>query len=130
MDFFGSMLTIPVQRRFGDLSAVKDYVEWVCNAAHIPAPRVRTRKGHRRAHYEGLSMTIALPGMDGSLSGTWAARESVVLHELAHHRVFIISASLTHDADFRAAMVDLATIALGYEAALLLRAGYDGAVRG
>jgi hypothetical protein len=35
-----------------------------------------------------------------------------------------------HDTHYRTAMVEASTVALGVEAALILRAGYDGAVRG
>lgn len=130
VDFFGSTLSLPPQRRFGSLTAVREYVQWVCAEVGILHPAVRARKGHTRAHYESASATIAIPGLDGSLAGAWAARESVVLHEVAHHWAFLRSASLTHDADFRSAMLDLTAIALGEEAALILRAGYDGAIRG
>jgi putative metallohydrolase (TIGR04338 family) len=130
VDFFGSTLTVPVQRRFGDLAAVRDYVRWVCTTVGISVPAVRARRGHTRAHYESASATIAIPGMDGALSGAWAARESVVLHEVAHHWAFLSHASLMHDTHYRTAMVEASTVALGVEAALILRAGYDGAVRG
>lgn len=129
VDFFGSMLTVPVQRRFGDLSAVREYVEWVCASVGLAPPEVRARRGHTRAHYESDSLTIAIPGMDTSLAGAWAARESVVLHEIAHHWSYVTHSSLSHGVTFRSAMVELTASTLGDEAALILRAGYDGAVR-
>lgn len=130
VDFFGSTLVVPVQRRFGAIGAVRGYVEGVCRGVGISTPSVRVRRGHTRAHYESASATIAIPGLDGSMAGTWAARESVVLHEIAHHWAHIEYGCLTHGAHFRGAMVDLVTCALGHEAALLLRTGYDGVVHG
>jgi len=130
VDFFGSTLTLPVQRRFGDLAAVRAYVERACATVEIDVPHVRVRKGHTRAHFESPPATIAIPGIDGALAGTWAARETVVLHEVAHHWTFVVHRSVAHDARFRTAMITLVTNMLGDEAALLLRAGYDGAIRG
>lgn len=130
VDFFGSTLVIPVQRRFGDIAAVRIYVDDVCRGVGIPAPSVRARKGHTRAHYESASATIAIPGMDGSLAGAWAAREAVVLHEIAHHWAHCSRASVLHDQHFRQAMIGVVRYAIGHEAALLLQTGYDGVVRG
>jgi len=128
VDFFGSVLALPTQRRFGDFDAVRGYVQAVCTSVGISVPTVRARRGHTRAHYESATTTIAIP--DVVSSGAWAARESVVLHELAHHWDFLEHGSLMHGAGFRTAMLTLVADTLGEEAALLLRAGYDGTVRG
>ena len=81
---------------------------------------VRARQGQSRAHYEAGGV-IAIP-----LNLPWACRESVLAHEMAHHFAWS-SQEAAHDARFRLAMVRVAEIAFGPEAALLLRAGYDGA---
>ena len=128
VDFFGSTIVVPTQRRCGDLAAIRDYVHLVCTSVGISVPKVRARRGHARAHYESATATIAIPDVESS--GAWAARESVVLHELAHHWDFVVDGSLMHGAGFRAAMLALVTDTLGEEAALLLRAGYDGTIRG
>ena len=53
----------------------------------VPPVLVRERRGDRKAHYEQDKRTIAIPGPGkaGSPDAGWALRESVVLHELAHH---------------------------------------------
>ncbi|HAN71377.1 MAG TPA: TIGR04338 family metallohydrolase, partial [Actinobacteria bacterium] len=66
-------------------------------------------------------------------SELWAGRESVVLHEVAHHLACSRgipserSSVRWHGAEFRAAMDVVVTAMLGEAAALLLRAGYDAA---
>ena len=130
VDFFGSYLHLPVQRRFGDLGAMQAYADHClarCEGG-LPGVTIRPRQGRRRAHYEaGADGTgvIAIP-----LEAKWACRESVLLHELAHHVVACDPASRTaawHGRSFRQAMCRLTELALGPEAALLLRTGYLGA---
>jgi putative metallohydrolase (TIGR04338 family) len=57
----------------------------------------------------------------------WAARELVVLHELGHHVAPPDDDHPAHGPHFTGAVVALVAGALGAEAALLLRAAYDGA---
>lgn len=128
IDFFGSRLDLPLQRRFGDLAAVRAYCDYVLALPGVQraypdagAVQVRTRAGAARAHYEADTATIALP-----LSAGWAARESVVLHELAHH-VSPPQPGDVHGVAFRAAMCRLVEEALGASAALVLRAAYEAA---
>lgn len=56
-------------------------------AAPLPPVLVRERRGDRKAHYEQGKHTIAMPahGRAQTSDAGWALRESVVLHELAHH---------------------------------------------
>jgi putative metallohydrolase (TIGR04338 family) len=63
--------------------------------------------------------TIAVP-----LKSRWAARESVLLHELAHHLGGSVDGDW-HGPAYRRTMVELVAIVLGEAAALLLRAGYE-----
>jgi putative metallohydrolase (TIGR04338 family) len=128
IDFFGSRLDLPLQRRFGDLAAVQAYCAHVLALPGVRRAypdagtvRVRRRAGAARAHYEADTATIALP-----LSTGWAARESVVLHELAHH-VAPPQPGAVHGVAFRAAMCRLAEEVLGASAALVLRAAYEAA---
>ena len=117
VDFFGSMVQVPTQIRFGNLDDVRTYVEHVCTVHEVVIPDVRHRKGGSRAHY-GAGI-IAIP------SGyPWAMRESVVLHEIAHHICVQDHASIDHDAHFTTIMLMLVESRLGPEAALLLRTGY------
>ena len=133
VDFFGSRLVLPTQRRFGDLASVRAYVEAVMTSEAVvrsfpdaPTPAVRERSGQSKAHYEVASGTIAIP-----VRSLWAGRETVVLHEIAHH---LASRSAPeagrrdwHGLRFRITLCTLAAAMLGDEAALLLRAGYEGA---
>jgi putative metallohydrolase (TIGR04338 family) len=135
LDFFGSSLHVPVQRTFGDLVAMQRYADhWIEVARSGAFPgvsdvRLRPRRGVRKAHYERDGV-IAIP-----LESPWACRESVVLHEVSHHLVMSESKSPhrampgdpPHGPHFLGAMCWLVGEALGPEAALLLRTGYQGA---
>lgn len=136
VDFFGSRITVPTERRFGDLASIGRYVDAVLALEGIRtafpdagAVRVRERRGQTKAHYEpGDTPVIAVP-----MRSTWAGRESVVLHEIAHHLACSLDGITRddhhrwHGVGFRAAMCALVGIVLGDEAALLLRAGYEEA---
>ncbi len=117
MDFFGSHLLLPVQRRFGDLTAMQTYIDARCAEHPTAGPvAVRTRQGQTQAHYaDGV---IAIP-----VETTWACRESVLLHEFAHH--LNRDADAHHGARYRAVMHALVESVLGVEAAFLLRTCYD-----
>ncbi len=127
VNFFGSTFTLPQQRVFGDLSAMQRTVDFWMQAKPLQlqfpnlAPLVvRGRQGERKAHYEPDGV-IAIP-----LDQSWACRESVLAHEFAHHCSWNPDAP-AHGPAFRHALVAVAECALGVEAALLLRAAYDGA---
>ena len=117
VDFFGSRIDIPAQLRFGRIQEVRTYVESVCRDIDVEPASVRHRKGGTRAHYSGG--VIAIPGHE-----PWAMRESVVLHEVAHHVCVITDANVSHDGRFTATMLTLVRMRLGHEAELLLRTGY------
>jgi len=132
IDFFGSPLQVPVERRFADVESLQRYVDAVLGLIGVitrwpgvPPVRVRERAGSGRAHYsDGV---IAIP-LRGAVGERWAARESVVLHELTHHLVaHAHPGALPHGPEFRGAEIRLVELALGPEAALLLRAAFDGA---
>lgn len=118
VDFFGSAITAPVQIRFGQLGDVTAYVLRTCTERGIEPPIVRHRKGGTRAHYE--EGVIAIPSHE-----PWAMRESVVLHEIAHHICVTGYASAMHDSSFTSVMLSLVLERLGPEAELLLRTGYS-----
>ncbi|WP_158166600.1 TIGR04338 family metallohydrolase [Mycolicibacterium smegmatis] len=139
VDFHGSHLYVPLQKRFADISSVQRYVDAVLaldsireaypNAGPV---RVRERRGQGKAHYEPSTATVAIP-MENRAFG----RESTVLHELAHHLSVSDGLSTSpngtrwHGAEFREAMLFLVSVVLGEPAALLLRAGYHSSgVRG
>lgn len=117
IDFFGSHLVLPVQLRFGDLAAMQAYVDARCaeHAEHGQV-RVRPRRGQAKAHYaDGV---IAIPMETG-----WACRESVLLHEFAHH--LARGSAPPHGPAYRETMLGLVTSVQGEESALVLRTCYE-----
>jgi len=131
VDFFGSPLEIPQERRFADIDAVQRYVDAVLGLIGVvtrwpgvPQVRVRERAGTGRAHYsEGV---IALP-LQVLVGDRWEASESFVLHQLTHHLdAHAHPGVAAHGPEFCGDEVLLVEIALGPEAALLLRAAFDG----
>lgn len=133
VDFFGSRLSVPRQRVFGDLDAVRTYVDWVMGREPVARQYpdagplgVRRRAGQSRAHYEPAARMIAIP-----IGSPVLARESVVLHEVAHHLACHDPAAAAdapwHGTAFLGAMCRVVREALGEPAELLLRAGYEGA---
>jgi putative metallohydrolase (TIGR04338 family) len=71
---------------------------------------VRQRKGVTRAHYERGLGTIAVP------DDKWALRESVILHELAHH-----FGGVGHGPEFVDTLLELIRAVMGVQAQLALR---------
>lgn len=126
VDFFGTQLTLPPEGRFGSAPSVQRYVDEVL--AH-PAVRarwpagaltVRARRGATAAHYERSEddgSAIAVP--DGRAS--WALRELVVLHEIAHH---LSDAEPPHGPQFVATFCELTEAVMGPEVAHVLRVVY------
>jgi putative metallohydrolase (TIGR04338 family) len=119
---FGSRVTLPDDRKFGDLDSVQRYVDavltldWV--AASPNSVRVRARAGATKAEYEFATATIAVP--PHRVGGRWAMRELVVLHELAHH----LSQAADHGPAFTTPFLELVTELVGPEAGFLLRSGW------
>lgn len=126
VDFFGAQLTLPPEGRFGSVEAVQRYVDDVL--AH-PAVRelwptatplgVRARRGSTAAHYERSAdvATIAVPDRS-----TWALRELVVLHEIAHH---LRDTDPPHGREFVVAFCALAGAVMGAEVEHVLRVVYN-----
>jgi putative metallohydrolase (TIGR04338 family) len=124
----GSALLLPAELRFGTLAAASTYAESllqhpdvVALAGRLPAPELRPRRGARAAHWEEPGV-IALPvPRHGE---PWALRETVLLHELAHHVGERTGLSAGHRAPFPAVLLLLVALALGAEAAFALRVAY------
>jgi putative metallohydrolase (TIGR04338 family) len=126
VDFFGTQLTLPPEARFASGDSVQRYVDDVLG---LPAVRVRWpttgplavrgRRGATAAHYEhdGKIATIAVPDRHD----TWALRELVVLHEIAHH---LSPTQPPHGPDFVATFCDLADAVMGPEVGHVLRVTY------
>lgn len=120
----GTQLTVPAEVRFGSLEQVREYVDRVLalrpvterfERAELPVS-VRSRRGHRAAHYERAGATIAVPDQP---DGRWAMRELVLVHELAHHLDPI--GDPAHGPSFVATLIDLVEVVVGPEAALVYR---------
>jgi putative metallohydrolase (TIGR04338 family) len=124
----GSAVLLPAERRLGSLDAARDYCrrvlslpEVVALSGPLPVPELRPRRGLRSAHWEPPGV-VALPvPRHGE---PWALRESVVLHELAHHVGELTGRSAGHRPPFPAVVLVLVEAALGPEAALALRVQY------
>jgi len=126
-DFFGSTFTLPTQRIIGDLETMQRLVDYWLSSTQLQQTfpglshlQVRARRGHRKAHYEPAGV-IAIP-----VEQPWACKEAVLAHEVAHHCSWNPDLA-PHGPHFRRALIHVAEIAFGHEAALVLRAAYDGA---
>lgn len=127
VQFMGSSLTLPIERRFGDIEGVRSYLREVRRRPwghpQTPEPIVRVRKGWTKAHWE--NGVIAIP--DGIGDRGWAMREVVVLHEYAHHVAWFEHGTTGHGGNFQSAFLDLLENAVGPEAAFVVRAGLGAA---
>jgi putative metallohydrolase (TIGR04338 family) len=126
VEFFGAQLTLPPEARFASVDSVRRYVDDVLGMdsvrARWPEARslaVRGRRGVAAAHYEddGSLATIAVPDQQT----TWALRELVVLHEIAHH---LSPAAPPHGPEFVATFCELASAVMGPEVGHVLRVVY------
>ncbi len=127
VDFFGESITLPPEARFASVESVQRYVDEVLALPAVAALRpdpgplaVRVRRGAAAAHYEhdGQAGVIAVPE---SLGATWAMRELVVLHEVAHH---LCPDGPPHGPEFVAMFCALAGAVIGPEAGHVLRVVY------
>lgn len=127
----GSEVLLPAERRFGDLDAVRAYLAGVLTLPDVVAtfgavrpPTLRLRRGGRAAHWEAPG-TIAVPvPRHGE---PWALRETVVLHELAHHVGHASGLADRHAAPYPAVLLALVAAVFGPEAAFALRVDYGAA---
>lgn len=126
VEFFGTQLTLPPEGRFASTVSVQRYVDDVLGMAVVgerwpgTGPlRVRARRGATAAHYErgDDGAHIAVP--EGRT--TWALRELVVLHEIAHH---LCRTEPPHGPEFVATFCDLAGAVMGPEVAHVLQVVY------
>lgn len=121
----GSRLTLPVERKFAAIEDVQRYVdkvlalEWVrqdWKRAEVPVI-VAERRGHKQAEYLRFASVMAVPAHQSRSS--WALRELVILHELAHHLADDIE--IAHGPSFVDRLITLFGGIIGPEAAFLTR---------
>jgi putative metallohydrolase (TIGR04338 family) len=126
IEFFGANITLPPEARFASVDSVQRYVDDVLGLPSVrerwPAAgplAVRARRGATAAHYEydGNLATVAVPDRHT----TWALRELVVLHEIAHH---VCRVEPPHGPEFVAAFSELTGAVMGPEVAHVLRVVY------
>jgi putative metallohydrolase (TIGR04338 family) len=126
IDFFGTSLTLPPEAKFASLDAVQRYVDDVLShsAVRLRWPDIeplttRGRRGLTAAHYEIAAggATIAVPDRHT----TWALRELVVLHEIAHH---VCRCEPAHGPEFVATFTELADLVMGPEVGHVLQVVY------
>ena len=127
----GSHVLLPAERRFGNLDAVRAYLARVLALPAVLAPfgtvappGLRLRRGGTAAHWEAPG-TIAVPVPPHG--EPWALRESVVLHELAHHVGHVTRLADRHRPPYPAVLIALVAAVLGDEAAFALRVDYGTA---
>lgn len=108
--------TLIDEHRFDSVRDIQSYVdETLLQVGCVDPCRVRPGKGNEMAMYHSREKAIVIP------ESAWALRESVVLHELAHH---LVGASRGHGLAFRSAHVNLVETVLGHEASKLLQYEY------
>lgn len=126
VEFFGTQLTLPPEARFASVESVQGYVDHVLAHPRVRsdwpgagALTVRARRGVTAAHYERADgrAAIAVP----ERRTTWALRELVVLHEIAHH---LCDAEPAHGPAFVSTFCELAEVVMGPEVAHVLRVVY------
>jgi putative metallohydrolase (TIGR04338 family) len=126
LEFFGAAITLPPEARFASVESVRRYVDEVLGhpavAQRWPDAEpltVRSRRGYTAAHYERGAGRAAIAVPDRHT--TWALRELVVLHEIAHH---LCPCQPAHGPEFTATLCDLADAVMGPEVAHVLRVVY------
>lgn len=126
IEFFGTNLTLPPEARFSSTETVQRYVDDVLGLGSVRARwpgaaplSARARRGVSAAHYERHDdeAVIAVPERRSS----WALRELVVLHEVAHH---LCDADPPHGPEFVATFCELTGAVMGPEVAHVLRVVY------
>lgn len=125
----GVPLQLEPEARFGDLEGIQAYCDRVVvNPAVVamfgvkPAVTVRERKGDRAAHYRAGVIAINSKSSAWSSGSGWGLRETVVIHELAHHYA---GTGCGHGPKFTATHLKLLGILLGPQAAMAQRIIYD-----
>ena len=122
----GSHLTLPMERKFAAIADIQRYVEAVLDLQWVRrawprraalAVAVQERTGAAQATYLRNGCVMAVPAHRSGSS--WALRELVILHELAHH--LAADGEPDHGPAFVDRLITLVDGIVGPEAALLIR---------
>lgn len=137
----GSRVVIPVERKFADLASMQAYVDLVLaqnwpqfpklGASRVPVVAKPEHTGQDHAVYTGGQILVPLQAINPATGTRWAMREMVVLHELAHHAMFVHRPGAAHHgAEFTGAFRTLVVGMMGPEAGLLFDVVFrDGGVK-
>ncbi len=118
IEMFGTQICVPDERRFGRVSDADAFVKKVyAFLGYEYPPEVVVRKGQTKATYNRSSHTIRIPDQT-----TWALREMVVLHEVAH--ALTPPEFAAHGREFRSNFCDLLEKVLAPEARFLVQVAY------
>lgn len=123
----GTRVTLPPELRFGSIEAVQTYCDKVCLECGEPPVNVvgpaPGKKNVSKAYYTSYKQQIYIP-LAQFARNEWAAREVVVLHELAHHVARGVAEA--HGPEFCAVYLDLLERHMSPEVAWVLRSLYAG----
>lgn len=137
----GSRITLPVERKFADLPSMQTYVDlvlaqdWpefprlgISRVPVVPSPEAADQNS---AMYTGGRIQVPVRATNPATGTRWAMREVVVLHELAHHAMFVHRPGVPHHgAEFAGAFRTLLVGMMGPEMTLLFDVIFrDGGVR-
>ena len=124
----GSSLLLPGERRLGSLEAAEAYCARVLSlpsvaglVGTISPPVLRVRRGAKAAHWEPPGVIAVAVPVHGE---PWGLRETVLLHELAHHVGETTGRTQGHRAPFPAVLLLLVAGVLGEQAAFALQVDY------
>lgn len=130
VEMFGTEIAIPDEKKFAQIADVQRYVDILLQMPAVQALnlfsddvkpiRVRSRKGDYFAHYHRRGGgEIAVPPHEPGVGSSWAMREIVVLHEVAHHLTSGYQHVAAHGPEFRSVFAELLEIAIAPEARFL-----------
>lgn len=118
-DFYGYTMTLPRERKFGDLDSIRNYYKKVLELTSVreafpgkAAPGVAFTHGTQHAYHRSGTVYFN----DKNRGGRWQMREIVVLHELAHY----LSPVSGHGPEFRGVFAFLTGAVMGPETEMLL----------
>jgi len=125
VDFHGSTLDLPSERKFGDIPSINRYLDAVrCQSWGYGS----TREVSVVASRAEITATWRAPGeIRVPVRSRWALREWIVLHEYSHHVTFHTGRGANHDRAFCEVLIELTSKALSPGIGTLLLAAFHEA---